>query len=177
MTQTPCCATPHRTHSYHTAPNSLCGFFIPPVKQLFISPSLASLNPSLPHTCFIFSPTPTSLCFIVSITLLCLHEYFYGFVFLKKNTILHIAYCGCYTCISTLHSGCINVSQDFGCIQRITARSKRQRCAIQTGSKHQRCLSHLSTLQGCSDSEWRLFPSVALECMTSSQRNGWESAS
>lgn len=76
------------THSYHTAPNTLCGFFIPPVKLLFISPSRPSLNPTLPHTCFIFSPTPTSLCLIVSITYLCLYEHSYSFVFLKRNTAL-----------------------------------------------------------------------------------------
>lgn len=119
MTQTLCCATPHRTHSYHIAPNTLCGFFIPPVKQLFISPSLPSLSPSLPHTCFIFTPTPTSLRLIVSITLLCLHEYFNGFVFLKKNTILHIAYC--------IHASIYYIlaaSVSAKTFQRITARSE-----------------------------------------------------
>lgn len=137
MTQTLCCATPHRTHSYHTAPNTLCGFFIPPVKQLFISPSL--LSPS-PHTCFIFSPTPTSLCLIVSITLLCLHEHFYSFVFLKKNTILHVAYCERCTCINMRHTDCINGSQGFRCMVWITVRSgvNSRDVAIQTGSKQQK---------------------------------------
>lgn len=45
-----------------------------------------SLPPSLPHTCFIFTPARTSLRLIVSITLLCLRQYSYGFVFLKKGT-------------------------------------------------------------------------------------------
>lgn len=88
MTWTLCCATTHRAHSYHTAPNALCGCFIPLVKLLFISPALLSL----PHTCFIFSPTPTSHRLIVSITSVRLWEHSPSFVFLIKNKIMHITY-------------------------------------------------------------------------------------
>lgn len=105
--------------------------------QTVIHLSRSPLSKSLPHTGFIFSPSPTSLCLIVSITLLCHHERSYSFVFLKKNTILHIAYYECCTCIRMWYSGSINASQDFGFIEWTTVRnwSEWQRCANSKGIK------------------------------------------
>lgn len=120
MTQTLCCATPHRTHSYHTAPNTLCGFFIPPVKLLFISPSRLSLSipPSLtlalsfhpplhlsallyPSLIFVFMSIPTAL-------------------FSSKGTRYYTVY---RECNSILYSGCISANQDR-CIIWITIKTE-----------------------------------------------------
>lgn len=70
------------------------------VIHLCLSPLSRSLPPS---QLLIFSPTPTSLCLTVSITLLGLYEHSYGFVFLKKNTILQITYCEWCTYCALLH--------------------------------------------------------------------------
>lgn len=92
----------HLSNSYSSLP-----LWVPPSLTLVLS-----FHPPLHLTALLY---PSFYFVFMSISMA---------LFSSKRTLLHIAYCGCRTCISTLHSGCINVSQDFGCIQRITARSE-----------------------------------------------------
>lgn len=94
--------------------------------QTVIHLSLSPLSQSLPpsHLLYLFTHPYISPPY-------CIHHFtLSSWAFLqlcfpqKKNTILHIAYCECCTCISLRYSGCINGSHDFGCIVWITVRSE-----------------------------------------------------
>lgn len=122
----------------HTTPRTLlphCSeqplrLFHSNLSHCYSSLPFSSLSRSLPHTCSIFSPTPTSLRLIVSITLLCLHEHSSSFVPLMKSTVLLIAYYECNTCISVQYSGCIKASHIESAVW-ITVRSEASGRVVQ----------------------------------------------
>lgn len=116
-------ATPHTflTHCFKQ-PLRLFHSTCQTVIHLWLSP--LCLRPSLlPSYLLISSPTPTSLCLTVSITLLGLYEHAYGFVLLNNKKkeyniadsllwMMHILY------IITPHSSCLYAKRGF------TVRSK-----------------------------------------------------
>lgn len=117
MTQTLCCATPHRTHSYHTAPNTLCGFFIPPVKQLFISPSPLSVPPSLTLALSFHPPLHLSALLYPSLYFVFM-SISYSFVFLKKDhniahSFLRMLYMHQYIPVSSIPAKTLDVQYEL----------------------------------------------------------------